>query len=209
MTIKLHLPLIRALGSAAVLCLIMLGGFRLAGTGFSLLSLVGLTWVFAGATYHHLFEYFLHRVVMHKGVRGCGLIKAVHLEHHRIFQGANFRSRNRDDLLHVALLWFTFPTLFALHFVLFLLVLPVGYAPPFFTGVVLYYAFYESCHWFTHVKDNAFDKLIARVPVVRVWRRRQIELHRIHHEGVTINFNFNPPYLGDRIWKTLSWSLRA
>ena len=69
----------------------------------------------------------------------------------------------------------------------------------FLLGTVLHYLAFEISHWLTHIEDNVVDHAIARLPWLGALRLRQIEHHRVHHEVPEYAFNFNPPYLGDRL----------
>lgn len=130
------------------------------------------------------------------------------MEHHRIFYGANFQSRDSEDLEQITMPWYNFPVLFFVHYGIALAILPKAAIPAFFAGVVLHFLMYEISHWFTHVKDNFFDDWILKIPFVgdEIWQFRfwQIKHHMIHHEIPTVNFNFNIPPLGDLIFKTYS-----
>jgi hypothetical protein len=154
-------------------------------------------WFLAGFAYTQLFEYFLHRVLMHRGVPGLEFIRKQHLEHHRIFSGERQQSRDPQDLRFVTTAWYAFPLLLALHWLAFVQALPASLAPAFFLGVTVHFLAYEMLHWLTHVEDNAFDKLVAGLPVVNAVRQRQIRHHHLHHARPVVNFNFTPPYGGD------------
>jgi hypothetical protein len=187
---RLHRPLLRAVASAV------------ATYGVSLLLTRDAApwapgWILAGLAYTQLFEYFLHRVPMHHGLAGLEFIRRQHLAHHRIFAGERLQSRDPQDLRFVATAWYTFPLLFALHYAVFVLAFPQGLAPAFFLGVTLHFIAYEALHWLTHVEDNAFDRFVARIPVLGAVREHQIRHHQLHHAVPVVNFNFTPPYGGD------------
>jgi hypothetical protein len=44
-----------------------------------------------------------------------------------------------------------------------------------------------------------FDRVLDRIPGVGQLRAMQIQHHRLHHAEPMVNFNFNPPYAGDRL----------
>src|SRR6185295_10600708 len=67
----------------------------------------------------------------------------------------------------------------------------------FFCGVTAHFIAYEALHWLTHVEDNAFDRCVARIPVLGAVREHQIRHHQLHHAVPVVNFNFTPPYGGD------------
>jgi len=159
-------------------------------------------WLALGTLYFNLFEYGYHRVVMHFGVRYLGFVKRSHLEHHRVFNGSNFTSPRKEDRAQIVTPWPVFPTLFFLHYAASTLVLSASPRVFFFAGVTLGYLVFESTHWATHVEGNALDRLARRIPVLRWIRRYQIEHHRRHHEIPDADFNFNPPFLGDLLFRT-------
>jgi hypothetical protein len=204
MSAKLHLPLIKvivalllAYGGVLALHLDALHEVSVSAATFCLL---------AGALYTHLFEYLYHMVAMHHVFRfgGRRYYDKRHLRHHQIFGGENFRTRNPAHLDDVATHWYTLPTLFFLHYPVFLTLFPGRFAPWFFLGVTLQSLAYEVTHWFTHVHDNAFDRLIARLPLLSRLRAAQVRHHWQHHAVPAVNFNFTPPYLGDRCGRTFS-----
>ena len=162
-------------------------------------------WFLAGFAYTQLFEYFLHRVLMHRGVAGLEFIQRQHLEHHRVFSGERQQSRDPQDLRFVTTAWYAFPLLLALHWAAFVQVGPARSAPAFFLGVTLHFLAYETLHWLAHVKDNAFDRWVARLPLLGAVRRRQIRHHHLHHALPVVNFNFTPPYAADLCARTRSF----
>jgi hypothetical protein len=163
------------------------------------LSWTSVAWLFAGLLYTQLIEYWMHRVPMHRGLPYLSNVRWNHLEHHRIFHGANFKTRAADDLHHIAGRYWVFPLLFVAHYAVLVFLLPAHAFILFFLGTVTHYVTFELTHWLTHIEDNAVDRFIARIPVLADIRAYQIEHHRIHHETPELAFNFNPPYLGDRL----------
>jgi len=159
-------------------------------------------WLAAGLLYAHLFEYGYHRVVMHAGVRFLAFAKRSHLEHHRAFHSEHFTSRRPEERAQIPSLWFVFPTLFVVHYVPVSLVLPGPIRLAFFTGVTFHYLVFETTHWFTHIEGNRFDRVLSRLPLLGALRRFQVRHHRVHHEIPDADFNFNPPFLGDLIFRT-------
>ena len=163
------------------------------------LSLTSVTWLLAGALYTQFVEYWCHRVPMHRGLPYLTYVRWNHLDHHRIFHGTNFQTRDVDDLEHIAGRFWVFPILFLMHYTALVFVIEAQALIVFLLGTVLHYLVFEASHWLTHIEDNPVDRLLARIPLVSELRAYQIEHHRIHHEVPEMAFNFNPPYLGDRI----------
>ena len=157
----------------------------------------------AGITYTHFFEYAYHRLLMHGGAWGPGFIKKNHLEHHRVFYGDNFTSRSRDDWQYISSPWYVFPGLLTIHYLALRGFVRTETLLAFFGGVLLHYLVFECTHWLTHVRDNAVDRWIGGVPALGRLRRYHIRHHRHHHEIPTVDFNFNPPFLGDVVFRTL------
>jgi hypothetical protein len=195
----LALPLMKV-GLAAVASFILLSSFHvlrpLPVLPGGLVALV--TWFALGVLYTHLFEYGYHRVLMHRGLPFLGFVKASHLQHHRTF-AVHFTSRDHRDLDYVVTQWPVFPILFYAHYLLFSPVIEPENRLVFFAGVSCHYILFEATHWFTHLADNAFDRVLARVPLLNLVRARQIQHHLEHHEQPDRSFNFNPPYLGDLV----------
>lgn len=163
------------------------------------LSLATAAWFLIGILYTQLFEYWAHRVPMHRGLPLLTNVRRNHLEHHRVFHGARFQSRDVADLAHIAGRFWVFPLLFLGHYGVLAFVLEPGLLIAFLSGTVIHYLAFELTHWLTHIEDNPIDRAIARVGFLADLRAYQIEHHRIHHEFPELAFNFNPPYLGDRI----------
>jgi hypothetical protein len=158
-----------------------------------------ILWFVAGLAYTNLFEYWVHRFPMHRVLPLLGFVRRDHLEHHRVFHGANFRTANPADMARVAGRYWMFPILLGGHYAVVGSVLPVNEALVFLFGCYLHYVAFEGTHWLTHVQDNAIDRVLGRLPIVGPFRARQIEHHRIHHEIPVGAYNFNPPYLGDAL----------
>ena len=193
-----HWPILRT-ASAALAPLLLVGWLHWDGFVAVALSLTSAAWLVAGALYTQLVEYWCHRVPMHQGLPYLRHVRLNHLEHHAVFHGANFKTRDPDDLKHIAGRYWVFPVLFGIHYGALVLVLPSHALVMFLGGTVLHYLAFEISHWLTHIEDNAIDRFLMRIPLVSEIRGYQIEHHRIHHEVPEIAFNFNPPYLGDRL----------
>ncbi len=193
--IRMHWPVARvvlgALSCYALLVEVHSGDLSDISAPLAALALV------VGVLYTQLFEYAYHRLLMHG--RWLGFITRRHREHHRIFHGENFASRRIEDLQHVAGPWFLFPLILLAHYGMSRLVLAPELALAFLAGCVLHYLAFELSHWFAHVEGNLFDRSLQRVPVVGALRRAQLLHHRVHHDFPDRNFNFSPPYAGDRL----------
>ncbi len=156
-------------------------------------------WFLAGILYTNLFEYWVHRFPMHRGLPLLRHVRRNHIEHHRVFHGGNFRTANPADLEHISGRFWIFPVLLAGHYALVTAFVPIDAAMAFLSGCFLHYLAFEFTHWLTHLEDNVVDRALFKIPVVASIRAYQIEHHRIHHQTPIAAFNFNPPYLGDAL----------
>ena len=199
---RLHWPLLRVTLTATAAFLLAVYGER-RGLEDNVPALQILLWGLVGFVYTQFFEYGYHRVLMHKGNGIFASIKKNHLTHHAVFYGENFASRREEDLKHVAGRWFLFPVPFSVHYLVLKPLLASPILICFLAGILVHYLIFEATHWFSHVEDNGFDNLLRRIPVLRAMRNYQIQHHRWHHEIPNAGFNFNPPYLGDAVCRTL------
>ncbi len=164
---------------------------------------------FACWLYWQMFEFCWHRIARHERIEGLVWALKSHMKHHIIFPKEHFQTREEEELKEILGAWYVFPMLFAINYVahvgLWLRFLPTSCTLIFFAGLALQFALFEWCHWFTHIEDNFFDKIVAHIPVLCNIRRDQIAMHRAHHETpkAKTNFNFTWPYIGDRVAGTL------
>ena len=169
-------------------------GLQLAASAKIEYSLRAAIVCLSGALYTNFFEHVWHRYAMHSRRPDPR-----HARHHRIFYGKGFQTSDPEALREVVLAWYIFPLLLTVHYSAFWALFGPALAPAFFLGVLLHFVTYEVTHWFTHVANNGFDRFVVRIPVLRTLRSRQIRHHQLHHAEPMVNFNFNPPYVGDRI----------
>ena len=163
------------------------------------LSIELMGWVLLGALYTQFVEYWCHRVPMHRRIKMLELIRLGHIQHHRMFHGKSFQTKDAALLEHIPGRYWAFPLLFLLHYAVLVWILAPAACLAFLLGTVLHYLAFEISHWLTHIEDNVVDSAIARLPWLGALRLHQIEHHRIHHEVPEYAFNFTPPYLGDRL----------
>jgi hypothetical protein len=192
-------PILRTL-CAASLTFLVLAALRFQELGLSLTPAVALSFV-AGILYTNLFEYWVHRYPMHRGLPLVRHVRRNHIEHHRVFHGKNFRTRNPEDLAHISGRFWIFPLLLTGHYALTTAFFPIEAAMAFLFACLLHYVTFELTHWLTHLEDNVVDRALSRIPVVASIRAYQIEHHRLHHQTPLAAFNFNPPYLGDVLFR--------
>ena len=173
-------------------------GLQLAYSGPSEISFRAFLLVFAGALYTNIFEHIWHRFAMHNRRPDPR-----HALHHRIFYGDRFQTTDPAALREIVTAWYIFPLLLAIHYSTFAAILGAALAPAFFLGVTLHFVTYELTHWYTHVAANGFDRLVGHIPILSGLRAMQIRHHRLHHAEPLVNFNFTPPYVGDRVARVL------
>jgi hypothetical protein len=195
--LRRHGPILRT-ACAASLAFVALTSLRFDELRLSVTPVVA-AWFLAGILYTNLFEYWVHRYPMHRGLPLLRHVRRNHIEHHRIFHGGNFRTANPWDLAHISGRFWIFPLLLAGHYLLLTAVAPLDAAIAFLSASYLHYLVFEISHWLTHIEDNAFDRILSRIPIVAAVRAFQIEHHRAHHQTPITAFNFNPPYLGDAL----------
>jgi hypothetical protein len=148
----------------------------------------------AGVIYTNLFEHAWHRYGMHSRRPDRR-----HAAHHRVFYGNRFQNSDPAAMQEIVTSWYVFPILLIVHYSAFAVLFTPQFAPMFFFGVLLHFVAYEVTHWYTHVPDNGFDRFVKRIPVLAELRSAQVEHHKVHHAEPGVNFNFNPPYIGDRM----------
>ncbi|HUZ92657.1 MAG TPA: hypothetical protein VNG29_01520 [Candidatus Paceibacterota bacterium] len=162
--------------------------------------------------YYLLFEWCWHRFIMHYrfGFRRPAFLatflrhsREQHVEHHRMFYGWHFISRDAERLRGVVSPVWLFPSLFAVHYLVFRFVLGFSPAPlfAFLAGVTGGYIFFETAHWCAHV-PTALDDMFGKIPgVASLWQSMR-KHHRDHHEKPDCNFNFSFPWPWDLAMKT-------
>jgi hypothetical protein len=193
MSVASSKPLVTAL-AWAVGSYILAVSLQLSIDGRIEISLRALGLVLAGALYTNVFEHLWHRYAMHSRRPDPR-----HARHHRIFYGDRFQTSDPEAMREIVTGWYIFPLLLAIHYTSFVWLFGPGLAPAFFLGIVVHFVTYEGTHWYIHVANNRFDPLVARIPGLSKLRAIQIHHHCLHHAEPMVNFNFTPPYVGDRV----------
>src|SRR5215471_13860107 len=173
-------------------------GLQLAASAKIEYSLRAAIVCLSGALYTNLFEHIWHRYAMHSRRPD-----ARHARHHRIFYGKGFQTTDPAALSEIVTGWYIFPVLLLIHYSAFWALFGLALAPAFFLGVLLHFVTYEVTHGYTHLAPNGFDRFLSRIPGLRELRAVQIHHHRLHHAEPMVNFNFTPPYTGDRLGRVL------
>lgn len=155
-------------------------------------------WLLGGLAYAAFFEYFYHRFIGHTDTLPIAAEK--HREHHREWRNVNVTSTDRMKP-HLSEDWYFYPIALAAHFLAGKLLFEV-FPWEILVGFTAFYLQFEILHWATHIEDNCIDEIILEWPIVRTIRLRQIAWHLDHHEIPRENFNFTPPYPGDKVFRT-------
>lgn len=149
--------------------------------------------------YASVFEYVLHRWLMHRRRRLIPYPYQMHaLLHHRVFGDSTYQVQDETDRHAILFEWWQAPVLLAVHS-------PLPWAAEWITGLPLfwsgmlalaaYYACYEGLHWCMH---NPAGRWLERTRLFRLLDAH----HRLHHRAWHVNFNVVLP-LGDVVFGTL------
>jgi len=191
---QMHIP--RAYSGAGHLLFILvfaIGGVAVAAS--QLESVTALEWLTVPIAflYANLVEYAGHRWVMHRPVRGLGLIFHRHThQHHRFFTSHFMAMDSRLDfraVLFPPLLMVFFFGAFALPVgILLALLFSANVAWLFVITALAYYLNYELLHLAYHLPE--YSRWFA-LPGLKTLRR----LHHAHHEPAVMSHrNFNITY---------------
>jgi hypothetical protein len=163
--------------------------------------------LFAGVfVYSSLFEWTLHRYLMHRPFVLRYPYRAHALTHHRLFRAdSSYVLARQEDVHDIRFAIWNAPLLIGLHVpLLWLLGRATGW-PVLVPGLLamgVYYALYESLHWCMHVPKS---RRIERTAVFK-WLSAH---HRAHHRRHDTNLNVVFP-LADFLFGTLrSWTPTA
>lgn len=149
--------------------------------------------------YAGLFEYALHRWMMHRRSRVLPYSYEMHtLLHHRVFGGdATYHVQREEDRDLILFHWWQAPLLLAVH-VPPVWGLQVASGLPVLGGgmaaLAVYYGLYEYLHWCMH---NPAGRWVEWTRVFRYLDAR----HHLHHGLWGINFNVVLP-VGDLVFGT-------
>jgi hypothetical protein len=159
-----------------------------------------------GIVWSSIFEWTLHKYVMHKPFFGFRYPFQAHaLTHHRIFDWDDtYWLHDANDLDNVTFAWWNAPVLIGLNTPLMagaVWLVTGGFTPEFWVAsgcasgaMTLYYAAYESLHYCMHVPDKRWFQKMG-------WFRWIDDHHRMHHKRPTSNLNVVLP-LADYLFRT-------
>ena len=153
--------------------------------------------IFAAAlVYANLFEYALHRWLMH---RLHSFVKREHMLHHGIFRGDHcYHVSRAEDRQFILFEWWQGPLTIGSHLPVFWATGAATGRPVWWLGLLalgVYYAAYEYLHWCMH---NPCNRLVERTALFRYLDRN----HQIHHSQLRANFNVVAPF-SDLVFRTL------
>jgi hypothetical protein len=140
----------------------------------------------------NVFEWWIHKFVMHRPVRGLmGIYKRHTLAHHQFFTENEYTVDNSRDFRIVFFPPYALVTFMAMSlvpaFILNRLGLPDAGWLLLITNTALYLN-YELFHYCCHVKD---DRLVRHIPFINTIRRH----HAAHHNtAIMMERNFNLTY---------------
>ena len=143
-------------------------------------------------TFSNVFEWWIHKYVMHRPIRGLmGIYKRHTLAHHQFFTEHDYTVDNSRDFRIVFFPPYALITFMAMSavpaFLLNRLGLPDAGWLLLITNTALYLN-YELFHYCCHVKD---DRLVRHIPLVSSIRRH----HAAHHNtAIMMERNFNLTY---------------
>jgi hypothetical protein len=139
----------------------------------------------------NIFEWFLHKYVMHRRIDFFGL-RAIYerhtLNHHRFFTDDEVRFRDHGDwrvtvFPPYALVIFIMMSLPGVAVLAFLFTPNVGWL--FICTTTSMYLIYEFMHFCCHVDENAF---VRHVPFINTLRRHHVSHHNV---GLMMDTNMN------------------
>jgi hypothetical protein len=158
--------------------------------------LIGFAIFTFALVYANLFEYVMHRWLMH---RLRGFVKRNHMLHHSVFRGdRRYRVLQSEDRDFILFEWWQGPVIVGGHLpALWIIGLWIGWPVIWPTALALaaYFAAYEYLHWCMH---NPVGRVLERTALFRYLDGN----HKLHHGQPRINFNVVCP-LADALFGTL------
>lgn len=160
----------------------------------------------AGFVWSSLFEWTLHKYVMHRPFFGLRYPFKTHaLTHHRVFDWDDtYWLQKEEDAPLVTFAWWNAPVLIGMNLPLMAGVsaLACGWMTGAFWGasagaagaMSFYYFLYEYLHWCMHVPGERWFSKMA-------WFKYIDDHHRMHHKKPTRNLNVVMP-LADFLFRT-------
>lgn len=171
-------------------------------------TLVSFFIVVASTMYASVFEWVLHKYVMHKKPFGFKYAYKYHHQiHHVIFGGyktyklANHNDKNQEkDKKTIPMAWWNWIVLLIIAVtpvLCFLLLFLHIWWPAIITSIVFfgYYCVYEYTHWCMHDSTGRWFEN-------KKWFISMDHRHKLHHQNTNTNFNVVWPF-ADFLLKTL------
>src|SRR3989338_8984007 len=170
--------------------------------------MIFLIFLITGVVYASLFEWVLHRYVMHRPLGWLRFPYEKHAQtHHRIFRADDsYHLRRAEDRLTIPMAWWSGMVLVATAsspfwlagWLLGSLVAPLGVT----VALTCCYTEYEYLHWCMHLPKGRWFE--------RTWLFRKINGHHLlHHAFHGCNYNVTWPPIGDFVFRTLRSRSRA
>ena len=162
--------------------------------------LIGIAIFILALVYANLFEYVMHRWLMH---RLPGFVKRDHMLHHSVFRGdRHYRVLRSEDREFILFEWWQAPVIIGGHLpALWGIGILIGWPViwPSALALAAYFAAYEYLHWCMH---NPVGRMVERTAFFRYLNRN----HKLHHGRPRTNFNVVCP-LADFLFGTLRRSM--
>ncbi len=149
----------------------------------------------------NVFEWWIHRYIMHRPVKGfMGIYKRHTLAHHQFFTEIEPSVDSTRDFRIVFFPPYALVTFIAMSLVPALVLNAVGLPDAgwllLITNTAIYLN-YELFHWCCHVKD---DRIVRRIPLINTIRRHHIAHH---NTAIMMERNFNLTYpIADAVFGT-------
>lgn len=146
-----------------------------------------------GILHAFLLEYNHHRFILHNKFNNFLQIFAKdHEDHHEVFRGKNFQTRDMQRVQKIAPYWPTFPIVFLLNYIAILIGNEIfGFSAlailAILTGITSGFIYFENTHFALHIEGCPLNGTIFN-------SKDKIQRHRIHHQmpdgyyGVTTGF---------------------
>lgn len=152
----------------------------------------------------NVFEWAMHRFLMHRPLRPRMLYQSHALVHHNAFDGDDQEIRDVTELSVVMMPWYTLILVFVMASPITLAIGLMGgwsLAGMFLVAAVVYFLVYETIHTLHHLPATTLAR--SRLGRSRVLTRLRAHHHHHHHMRNMARVNFNVTFpLADRLLGT-------
>lgn len=183
--VRLYTPVVKTTGIAIITFAITVV-LHISGSGENLdiqpwLIVKYLPFFVIGIIYSLFLEYQHHRFILHNKFNNFLQIFAKdHEDHHEIFRGKNFQTRDMEKVQKIAPYWPTFPIIFLLNYALILagnqiLAFSALAVLAVLAGITFGFIYFENTHYALHIEGSFLNNTIFN-------SKSKIQRHRIHHQ---------------------------